>query len=200
VLQDPAGKLLARTQRRKQSNLPTDEALQQTARCAPRRRKETVMVMPIRALVVLALLTLGGCAGLPQKEPLQVTVAGIEPLQGEGLELRMLVRLRVQNPNDAPFEFDGVSVTLDVQGKTFATGVAGESGVVPRFGETVVAVPVTVSVLRMVRQVMGVLDGKPVESIRYDLSGKLSGTGFSAARFQAQGELELPKSAPAPAQ
>ena len=69
------------------------------------------MLMPIRTLVViLALITLGGCAGMPQKEPLQVTVAGIEPLQGEGLELRMLVRLRVQNPNDAPFEFDGVSV------------------------------------------------------------------------------------------
>lgn len=157
------------------------------------------MLMPRRALLVLVLLTLGGCAGLPQKDPLQVTVAGIEPLQGEGLELRMLVRLRVQNPNDAPFEFDGVSVTLDVQGKTFATGVAGESGVVPRFGETVIAVPVTVSVLRMVRQVMGVLDGEAVDKIRYEMSGKLSGTGFSSARFQAQGDFELPKSAPAPA-
>ena len=158
--------------------------------------------MPIgrRALLTLALLTLGGCAGMPQKDPLQVTVAGIEPLQGEGLELRMLVRLRVQNPNDAPFEFDGVSVTLDVQGKTFATGVAAESGTVPRFGEAMVAVPVTVSVLRMVRQVMGVLDGEPVDRIRYEMSGKLSGTGFRPARFQAQGEFELPKSAPAPAQ
>jgi LEA14-like dessication related protein len=157
------------------------------------------MLMRRRVLLVAALVVLGGCASLPQKEPLQVTVAAIEPLQGEGLELRMLVRLRVQNPNDVPFEFDGVSVTLDVQGKTFATGVAGERGVVPRFGETVVAVPVTVSVLRMVRQVMGVLDGKPVDSIRYEMSGKLSGTGFSAARFRAQGEFELPKSATVPA-
>jgi len=157
------------------------------------------MLIGRRTLIVLALLMLGGCAGMPQKEPLQVTVAGIEPLQGEGLELRMLVRLRVQNPNDAPFEFDGVSVTLDVQGRTFATGVAGESGTVPRFGEAVITVPVTVSVLRMVRQVMGVLDGKPVETIRYEMNGKLSGTGFSSARFQSQGEFELPKSAPAPA-
>jgi len=80
------------------------------------------MPMRGRVLLVVALLVMGGCAGLPQKEPLQVTVAGIEPLQGEGLELRMLVRLRVQNPNDAPFEFDGVSLTLEVQDKTFATG------------------------------------------------------------------------------
>lgn len=151
-------------------------------------------------LLTLPLLLLGGCASMSQRDPLQVTVAGIESLPGEGLELRMLVRLRVQNPNDAPFEFDGVSVQLDVQGKTFATGVAGESGVVPRFGETVIAVPVTVSVLRMVRQVMGVLDGEPVESIRYEMRGKLSGSGFSAARFQAQGEFQLPSSEPATAQ
>jgi LEA14-like dessication related protein len=154
--------------------------------------------MPMRGWVVLALaiLTLGGCASLPQREPLQVTVAGIEPLQGEGLELRMLVRLRVQNPNDAPFEFDGVSVALDVQGKTFATGVADASGTVPRFGEVVVEVPVTVSVLRMVRQVMGVLDGQPVDTIRYEMSGKLSGTGFNAERFRAAGDFQVPRSPP----
>jgi LEA14-like dessication related protein len=154
--------------------------------------------MPMRRWVVLALaiLTLGGCAGLPQRDPLQVTVAGIEPLQGEGLELRMLVRLRVQNPNDAPFEFDGVSVALDVQGKTFATGVADASGTVPRFGEVVVDVPVTVSVLRMVRQVMGVLDGQPVDTIRYEMSGKLSGTGFSSERFRATGDFQVPRSPP----
>ena len=157
------------------------------------------MLIGRRTLLVLALLTLGGCAGMQQKAPLQVTVAGIEPLQGEGLELRMLVRLRVQNPNDAPFEFDGVSLTLDVQGKTFATGVAGESGTVPRFGEAVIAVPVTVSVLRMVRQVMGVLDGKPVDKIRYEMSGKLSGGVFNTHRFGTSGEFELPGSAPDPA-
>jgi LEA14-like dessication related protein len=185
---------------RKAAHLPIGGTLPQTSQCAPYRRWETLMRMKRRALLVLTLLALGGCAGMPQKDPLQVTVAGIESLPGEGLELRMLVRLRVQNPNDAPFEFDGVSVTLDVQGKTFATGVAGDSGVVPRFGETVIAVPVTVSVLRMVRQVMGVLDGEPVDTIRYEMSGKLSGTGFTSARFQAQGEFDLPKSAAAPAQ
>jgi hypothetical protein len=57
-------------------------------------------------------------------------------------------------------------------------------------------VPVTVSVLRMVRQVMGVLDGQPVDKIRYEMSGKLSGGAFNTHRFGASGEFELPKSAP----
>ena len=143
-------------------------------------------------LLVVVALTLCACTSLQSGDPLQVTVGGIEPLPGEGLELRMLVKLRVQNPNDEPLDYNGVYVRLDVQDKTFATGVADEHGTVPRFGEAVIGVPVTVSVLRMVRQVMGVMDGQPVDKIHYELSGKLNGAGFRTARFQSQGELTLP--------
>ena len=76
-------------------------------------------------------------------------------MKGEGLELRLMVKLRVQNPNDAPFEYDGAYVKVDVQGRTFATGVSDESGSVPRFGEAVIKVPLTVSMFRMARQIMG---------------------------------------------
>ena len=147
-------------------------------------------------MIALAALLLGACASLPSKDPLQVTVAGIESIPGEGMELRMLGKLRVQNPNQAPIDFSGVYVELDVQGKTFATGVSSEAGTLPGFGEIVVAVPVTVSVLRMVRQVMGVLDGQPVDTIRYEMSGKLNGGMFNTHRFGASGEFELPKSEP----
>ena len=153
--------------------------------------------MKRRTLVLaLATLLLGACASLPNKDPLQVTVAGIESIPGEGMEIRMLVKLRVQNPNQAPIDFSGVYLELDVQGKTFATGVSSETGTLPGFGEVVVAVPVTVSVLRMVRQVMGVLDGQPVDKIRYEMSGKLNGGMFNTLRFQSSGELDLPKSEP----
>jgi len=148
-------------------------------------------------LLAVAALAMAGCASLPQKDPLQVTVAGIEGLPGEGMEVRMLVKLRVQNPNEAAINYTGVYVKLDVLGKTFASGVSDQSGVVPGFGEVVVAVPVTVSVLRMVRQVMGMLDGQPVEKIRYEMSGKLSGGLFGTERFESTGEFELPKSEPA---
>lgn len=142
-------------------------------------------------LMAAAILALGGCASLQRSDPLQVTVAGIEPLQGEGLELRMLVKLRIQNPNDAPLDYDGAYVKLDVLGKTFASGVSAETGRVPRFGESIVRVPVTVSMLRMVRQAIGMMDGKPVEKVTYEMSGKLNGPGFSIARFKSQGEIDL---------
>jgi LEA14-like dessication related protein len=154
--------------------------------------------MPSRRLFLAAMaaLALGGCASLPQKDPLQVTVAGVQALPGEGMELRMLLKLRVQNPNDAPIEYTGAYVELEVQGRTFATGVSSEPGTVPAFGESVIAVPVTVSVLRMVRQVMGVLDGQPVDTIRYEMRGKLSGGTFNTVRFSSKGEFELPAPEP----
>jgi len=156
--------------------------------------------MTSRRMFVLAavMLAMAGCASMPQKDPVQVTVAGIESLPGEGMEVRLLVKLRVQNPNHAPIDYDGVYLEFDVLGKTFASGVSSEAGAVPGFGESVIAVPVTVSVLRMVRQVIGMLDGQPVDKISYELSGKLDGGLFNTERFQAKGEFEMPKSEPTP--
>jgi LEA14-like dessication related protein len=161
--------------------------------------------MPMRHIVASILFAAvlflpGGCASLTGSDPVQVTVAGIEPLPGEGLEARMLVKLRVQNPNDAPIEYDGVYVKLDVLERTFATGVSDARGVVPRFGETIIAVPVTVSVLRMAGHALRLLDGKPVERIDYELEGKLSGGAFGSRRFRASGAFKVPADpAPAPA-
>jgi LEA14-like dessication related protein len=147
------------------------------------------------ALATLLLATvLAGCATLPEEDPLEVTVAGIEPLQGEGMELRLNVKLRVQNPNDAPLDYDGASVKLEVQGRTFATGVSDATGTVPRFGESVIEVPVTASMLRVVRNVMGMMQDQPPEQVRYKMTGKLSTTGFGSKRFTAEGEFRLPAS------
>ncbi len=147
-------------------------------------------------------LSLAACATLPQRDPPQITVAGVEPLQGQGLELRLLVKLRVQNPNDAPIDYDGVYVKLDVQDKTFATGVSDARGSVPRFGEALIQVPVTVSAFRMARQVVGAMGaiegGKAMDKVRYDLSGKFSGSGFRSVRFGSKGEFTLPGAAAGP--
>jgi LEA14-like dessication related protein len=141
-------------------------------------------------VVVFACLAVfaGGFATL-QSDPLQVTVAGIEPMQGEGMELRMLVKLRVQNPNDAPIDYRGVALTMDVQGKTLASGVSASSGTVPAFGETVIAVPVSISAFRMARQALDFKNN--TGKIAYEMKGKLSGSMFGTKRFATQGDLDL---------
>jgi LEA14-like dessication related protein len=156
----------------------------------------TMRPFPYALPMVFVSLLVAACALMPGREPLQVNVADVQSLSGEGFEFRMLVKLRVQNPNDAPVEYDGVYLRLDVLDKTFATGVSDERGTVPRFGEAIVSVPVTVSTLNLARQVIGMMtDGKASERIHYRLEGKLNGPGFGSARFDSQGELSLPTAA-----
>jgi LEA14-like dessication related protein len=142
-----------------------------------------------RLLVLFACSVIfAGCATL-QSDPLQVTVAGIEPLQGEGMELRLMVKLRVQNPNDAPIDYRGVALTMDVQGKTLASGVSDSFGTVPRFGEAVIAVPVSISAFRMAQQALAFKSN--TGKIAYQMKGKLSSSGFASRRFSASGEFDL---------
>jgi len=144
-------------------------------------------------VVALTLLSLQGCAIFQRSDPLQVTVAGIEPMegQGQGLELRLLVKLRVQNPNDAPIDYNGVAVEMIVQGKTFATGVSDASGTVPRFGETVITVPVTASAFRMLGEAFTLFRSGSSGKITYEMTGKLNGSGFNSVHFRTQGEFDL---------
>ena len=138
------------------------------------------------------MLLFAGCAGLQRREPVDVIMVGVEPLQGEGLELRMLVKLRIQNPNDTPLDFNGVSVTMHVQGKRFATGVSDAGGSVPRFGEAVVSVPVSVSMFRLARQAVGVMTNEYRGKLTYEMSGRLAGPALNSVRFKSSGEFTLP--------
>ena len=145
---------------------------------------------------LLAAIGLGACSALPTRDPPQVTVAGVTPLQGQGLEMRMLVKLRVQNPNDSQIDYNGVSLKLEVLDKTLATGVSDQAGSVSRFGESVIEVPVTISAMNMARQALGAISGKPPTKIDYVLTGKLNGSLFSTVRFKSAGTLDLPKTLP----
>ena len=143
--------------------------------------------------MLVLLLALVGCAGMPGRDPLQVTVVDIESRPGEGLELRMMVKLRVQNPNETALEYHGVYLQLDVLDKTFATGVSDERGTIGPFNEALIQVPVSASALRMAFSAISVLgSGKPVEKVSYRMYGKLSGPLFGSTTFQSQGELGLP--------
>jgi len=143
-------------------------------------------------LLAFGVLLLGGCASLQGREPIQVIIAGVEPLQGEGLELRMLVKLRIQNPNDLPLDYNGVSVQMDMQGKLLATGVSDAVGSVPRFGETIVGVPVSISVFRIAHQAIGVMANEYRGKLAYEMTGKLAGPVFNSLHFKSNGELTLP--------
>ncbi len=155
--------------------------------------------MPLRTAVpivrllsaVLLTLILAGCAAFSQRDPLNVQVAGIQPLPGEGLELRMAVKLRIQNPNDMALDYNGVALDLEINGRRLASGVSDASGSVPRFGETVLSVPVTISAFSAARQALGLAEHIGLDEVPYVLRGKLAGGLFGTQRFVEKGTLDL---------
>ncbi len=147
-------------------------------------------LLTLLAATVLALM-LAGCASLAGRDPLRVELVGIEPIEGQGLELRLAVKLRLQNPNDGAVEYDGTALELEVNGQTLATGVSDQRGSVPRYGESVLVVPVSISAMNAVRQALVFADGKPREAVPYVLRGKLAGGAFGAVRFTKEGSIAL---------
>jgi LEA14-like dessication related protein len=128
---------------------------------------------------------------LPNRDPLVVDVAGIQPLTGEGMEIRFAVAIRIQNPNDTPVQYSGAALDLDLNGRRAASGVSDATGAVPRYGETVITVPVTISAFNMVNQLIGFLDSANTDQVNYRIRGKLEGGLFRTRRFTDEGSVAL---------
>lgn len=134
---------------------------------------------------------LTGCAGMSQRDPLFIDVAGIEQVPGEGMEVNLAVQIRIQNPNNAPVEYNGVALELDVNGRKLATGVSDEVGVVPRYGQTVFTIPVTISAFNVARQIFGAMTGNDLDEVNYLVRGKLEGGLFGTKRFRDEGTFRM---------
>lgn len=155
--------------------------------------------MPLRpfrtVLISLLLLGVSACALFPNRDPLNINVVGIEPLPGQGLEVRMAVKLRLQNPNETAIEYNGVALDLDVNGKLLASGVSDQQGTIGRFSEAVLVVPVSVSAFAALRQAVGLTQTQSLDNLPYTLRGKLAGGVFGTMRFSDSGTLTLPHAA-----
>lgn len=152
------------------------------------------MSVPARRAAIAALLAaaLAGCAGWGLPEPVNVSLAGLEPLEGAGMEARFLARLRLQNPNDQALAFDGLAVEVELNGRKLASGVSDAKGAVPRFGETLVELPVTVPATAIVRQIIGFATGQAAK-VSYRIRGFLNTGTLGRVRFDSSGEIELPQ-------
>lgn len=147
----------------------------------------------LRSCLTVALLaSVVGCSLLPQRDPVSISVVGIEPLPAQELELRFAIKLRLQNPNETPIEYDGVAVNLDVNGRPLASGVSSEHGRIERYSEDVLVVPVSVSALTALRQAVGLNPAQSLNGLPYRLHGKLAGGLFGTVRFSDSGTLSLP--------
>jgi LEA14-like dessication related protein len=143
-------------------------------------------------ILSLLLLSLSACTTFPNSDPLKISVVGVEPLQGQGMEVRFAVKIRVQNPNGMNINYNGVALDLDINGQPFASGVSDQTGSIARFSDTVLTVPVSVSAFSVIRQTVGLGQMHTLNNLPYILHGKLGGGLFGTRRFVDSGKLTLP--------
>lgn len=138
----------------------------------------------MRKLIALSLilLSLGACALLPQRDPLAINVVGIEPLPSQELEMRFAIKLRLQNPNETPIDYNGVALDLEVNGRPLASGVSDQQGHIGRYAEDILVIPVSVSAFSVLRQTLGLSQTQSLDNLPYVLRGKLAGGLFGTDR------------------
>ncbi|WP_152227767.1 LEA type 2 family protein [Pseudomonas sp. SCB32] len=147
-----------------------------------------------RGGLITLLLALGACSTLfGGRDPLRVDLVGLEPIAGQGMEARFAVKLRVQNPNEDAIDYHGIALDLAVNGQPLASGVSDASGQVPRFGEKVISVPVSISAFSAIRQAWSLSGGPPRQGMPYEINGKLAGGLFGTVRFSTKGVLNWPQ-------
>jgi len=145
------------------------------------------------AIGLLLVLTLSACALFQGRDPVTINVIGIDPLPGQDLELRMAVKLRVQNPNETPIDYDGLALNLEVNGQPLAAGVSNQHGRIERFSEEVLVVPVSITAFSVLRQALGLSRTSSLDGMPYEVRGKLAGGAFGSVRFRDRGTFELPR-------
>ena len=151
-----------------------------------------LLLSALRHCLPLMLLTgLGACSLLPPQDPININVVGIDPLPSQDLEARFAVKIRLQNPNENTYTYNGVALSLDVNGQPLASGVSNESGTLARFSETIVTVPVSVTAFSVLRQTLGLSQNQSLDNLPYELHGKLANGVFGTVRFSDHGTLSL---------
>lgn len=96
---------------------------------------------------IICLVAVAGCASWDWNKP-EVTVADIQMQSRKGFEQNLRVMLHVQNPNNKPLPIGGMTMTLNIHGKAFATGVNHDGVTIEPLGEATIPVDVTVNLLK----------------------------------------------------
>jgi len=131
-------------------------------------------------LVVFVSAVLASCAGMGLHESLRVNLAGLESIPGAGMEARFLAKVRVQNPNDVSITYTGLSAELDLNGKSFASGVSDATGEIPRFGESLIEIPLTVPATALVDCVPPTAPPEVLTQISLSVSGFCQNSGATS--------------------
>lgn len=148
----------------------------------------------VPAAVLVAVLTLTGCAALFLRPP-TVTLAHLEVIEAGLFEQRFAFKLRVLNPNDREIAITGLSFEVEVNRQPFARGVSNEPVTLPALGEALLDVTAVSGLAVLLRQLDEAFRGSRGE-MTYGITGRLVTVDYGSLPFAESGKLDLPRLSP----
>ncbi|MEM7170790.1 MAG: LEA type 2 family protein [Pseudomonadota bacterium] len=117
-------------------------------------------------------------------------IINVQLLPGGLFEQRLLLSLRIINPNDFALDIDGANMNLQLNGQAFGRGVSDQRVTVPRLGEGQMDFTVSTGLLEVVQQVMTLAER---DSLDYKITGTafLSGLSRRSVPYEIEGRFGL---------
>jgi LEA14-like dessication related protein len=141
-------------------------------------------------IVILALVTLTGCANLTErgKAP-ELALVGVTPAALTLDRQTFVVRLRVKNPNERSLPIKAITYHLDLDGNELAHGSSALDRAIPAFGEELVDVEVDSNLLALLAQ-LPILAARQ-EKLRWRIHGTVTvGGGLVPLPYWYSGEID----------
>jgi LEA14-like dessication related protein len=145
---------------------------------------------PLRLLLASAVL-LAGCDVLPKFETPQLSVISMKMQSADIFSQRMLVRMRVQNPNSRELPVKGISYRIEINDSELGQGLTNAPFVVPAMGEAEFDVQVTTNLAGMLGKLLSRRGSQ--DQVQYRLVGEVAlSSGFlRRIPFDERGSVKL---------
>lgn len=142
------------------------------------------------ALAVLCLAALAGCSAIPKLEAPRLSVINMRVQSADLFSQRLLVRMRVLNPNDRELPIKGINYRIEVNDAELAQGLADTPFTVPALGEAEFDVQVTANLAGALTRLLG---RGSQDSLDYRLVGSVAlASGFlRRIPFDERGTVKL---------
>lgn len=126
-----------------------------------------------RLMPLLMVLLLGGCAGIrPDFEQPTVQLVSLQTLASRGLEQRFELGLRIANPNGVRLNLKGLEYVITLEDYPLVSGLAANIAPIPAYGDGLVNVQASVSLLQGARLLLQLLEN-PKPQLSYVINAKL---------------------------
>ena len=140
--------------------------------------------------LILGALSLTSCAVLPKFEAPNLSVISMKVQSADIFSQRVLVRMRVQNPNARELPVKGISYRIEVNDSELGQGQTNVPFVVPAMGEAEFDVQVTANLAGVLTKL---LSRRGSDTLEYRLVGDVAlSSGFlRRIPFDERGSVKL---------